>query len=149
MTTTSRVFSRNKVIAIPYTGVTATAVLADALGKVYQDISDVAWKRIVLENRLDTFTGSSSPSVTMSLITTNDQINPGATTDPAAKAANGSTTIALSAQTAAGRAVSGFGRTAADGSAASNVGKFLGVLATIANTVTACAGTIFIYLEGE
>lgn len=148
MTNTDRLFKTNKVITIPFSGVTSTQVLADALGNIYQNISDVFWSRIVLEWNLTTLSGT-SPTVSFSLITTNDQSNGGSTTDSPGKQGDGATAISSGTLSGVGRGSVGAAKQSTSGASASNVGKFAGVLATVGGTVTACAGTIFLYVEGQ
>lgn len=144
MTTTNRVFKTSKVIKISFAGITSDQLLTDAAGNNKWDISDVNWDRIVVEYNVTTLTGT---SVTFKMLTTNDP-NGGATTDTQADKADGSTDMASATLTGTGRGMFATGKMAADGSAASNIGKYIEILADV-TSLTALVGDIFIYVEGK
>lgn len=141
--TTDRVFKTSKVIKLTFTGITSDQLLTDANGANKFDISDVNWKRIVVEGNVTTITGT---NVNFKILTSNDQ-NAGATTDSAATYADGTTAFASGAKTATGRFAFATGKEASTGAAASNIGKYIMVFADV-TSITALEGSLFIYVEG-
>ena len=148
MTTTDRVFKTHKVIKVPISITHSTdEMLTDAAGANKWDISDVNWERIVVEGNITTITGSTA-KVNLKILTSNDS-NAGATTDTAAVKGNGSTAMASGDKTATGRFMFATGKSAADGSAASNIGKYIELLADKTNAITSIVGDAWIYVEGK
>ena len=144
MSNTSRVFRNNKMILLSFTGITSDQMLTDESGNKAFPLGDVDWSRIVIETNVTTLTGT---SVTFKVVTTNDAPSI-ATTSVAAVMGNGSTAFASASVTGTGRKMFATGKAAADGSAASNIGGYIGVWADV-DTISALAGTINIYIEGR
>lgn len=146
MTTTNRVFQTFKKISLTFGNLTTQQMLADSSGDTSWDLSDINWTRIVVIGSLDTITGT---NIQFSLNTTNKDVA-GATTQLAATKANGSTAMASAVLTAANTGAFGFatGRQAADGSAASNIGKRISVMAS-PTSITVTSGSIDILIQGD
>ena len=144
MSTTNRVFKTNKVIQLDFTGVTSDQLLTDSSGNSLFDISDVDWQRIVMEHNVTSLTGT---AVTFKVLTTNNK-NGASTSAVAATQADGSTAFKSASVSGAGVGAVATGKTKGDGSAASNIGKYLMVLADV-DTISALVGTIWLYIEGR
>lgn len=142
---TTRLFQRSKLITMTFTSLSADTLLTTSDLLAYQDISNVDWERIIFEANVTTLTGT---QVIFKGLTTNDPTNAGATTDAAATQGDGTTAVVSATITAVGRYVKGISRRASDGSACSNVGKYLGFWADV-TSVTVLTGTLNIFVLGS
>lgn len=142
MTSTSRLFRRSKQVKLTNSG-TTDALMAFPDGTFKFDLSDISWERIVLEYNITAITGT----VAFKVLTTNDDNNGGATTDVAAVGADGSTAFASAATNATGRGIVAIAKRKADGSACSNVGKWLEIFRD-GSTLSALTADLYLYVEG-
>jgi hypothetical protein len=149
MTTTNRVFKTFKTITGTFSGLTGDTVLTDASGDSYWDLTDINWEVITTEINLLTLT---TTNATFKHLTTNKSVTVASSADVAALKADGSTAFASAAITPAqapGKFSISTARSKADGSAASNIGKKLGLWLDAAGTMGACAGDFTIYIQGK
>lgn len=145
MSTTERVYKTHKVIKLSFENVTSDRTLSDGNGKVYFDLSDVNWQRLVVEVNIRALSGT---SVVFKGITTNDQNNAGATTDVAALMGDATTAFASTSITGTGRTAFSTTKAAADGSAASNIGKYIGFWADV-SSISDLDGELYLLVEGQ
>ena len=142
-----RVTQISKVCKYTITALAADAVLTQADGKAYCDVSNMVVDRIVMEWNLPTVSGGSG--VVLKAITTSDPTNiTGATTDSALLGSDGSTafvspTITNTPIGSRGSYIAAEGGSGLD----SNLGLKLGVWAdTTGSTVT---GTVWLTILGR
>ena len=134
-----------KVIKLSLTGVTGDAMLADSSGNTVFDLSEVNWSRIVMEVNATTVAGT---NFTLKVVTANDSslVNVSGRT---ATLANGTTTFVYTAITQALLAAKACSKAAADGSAASDMARFVGVFLDAAGTLTGCDGSVTLFIDGQ
>jgi hypothetical protein len=133
----------SKVIKVSGTALTGDAMLADSSGLTVFDISDVAAEFAMLEVNVSTLAGT---NVIVKVVTSNERNSVGVAA-PVAKKANGSTDFSYTAITQGGIYQTSTGFKAADGSAASTLGKFVGIFVDAAGTLTAGDISATLYLR--
>jgi hypothetical protein len=149
MSNTHRVFGNKRKLTLTFSGIAASAqLLADSNGNTRFPIGDINWQRIVMHSSLDSIAATSTTSITFALLTSAKTGGAGATTDLAAVKADGSTTFKTN-HTATGVKSDATGKIASTGATAANVADFISILATPDASVTAAAGSVDIFLEGQ
>lgn len=124
----------------------ADAVLTQANGNAYCDVSNIVIDRIVLEENITNIAGT---NVIFKVITTSDPANSGATTDIPLIGSDGSTPFVSATLTATGRASRGTTLPLVGGSGlTSNAGTKLGVWADV-TSLTALDGTVWLTIFGK
>lgn len=151
MGTTNRVFKTEKVIKLSISAITDDTILTDADGKSLFNLGDIDPSRIVMSWDITTLSGTTSQAITLKLLTTNDTSATALiSTDAAVTQADGSTAFTSGSIAATGRGAKSMAFEKSDGSAASNAGKFIGVLCDkTAGTLTNCTGTVWLYIKGK
>ena len=147
MTTTNRVFKPNKTVKYSSQAKTGDALLDLSDGTHMIDLSDVKWNRIVVEVNVTTLTGT---DFNLEAVTTNDQNFDGSDTlasNVLAVGGDGSTAFASGNISATGRTMFACSKFAADGSAASNIGKYLGFI--VDWNATTLTLEVIVHIEGE
>lgn len=147
---TNRVYRTQKVFEVTINN-TTDAVLTNAAGESALDLSDIKNPQITLEWDIATFTGTSSNAFTLDVLTHNRQANKSlSSTDPGLTQADGSTAFKSTSITTAAKGAIGHSKIKADGSAATNLGRFVGIYfnATV-GTITACTGKARLYVKGD
>lgn len=134
-----------KKVKLSGRSLTGTAMLADASGNTVIDLSDVDWTQINAQVNVTTLAGTAT---TIRLITGNEQALV-TSSGVVATAANGSTALATASLTSANNSIIATGRIAGDGSTASNIGQYLGVLVapTGGTGLTACDIDVTIFIR--
>lgn len=141
-----RVTKTVKVCKYSISAVTADAVLTQANGVGYCDISDMVPERIVLEHNVTSLTGT---NVIFKVISTSDPTNAGATTDAPLLGSDGSTAVVSATLTGTGRGSKGTSVPIVGGSGVGmNLGTKIGVWADV-SSISALDGYVYLTIIGR
>lgn len=147
MTTTDRVLKPWKRVTIPSAVYTADKAMLLSDGTTKIDLSDVNVKRIVVELNVTAFSGT---NFVVDVKTTSSPTFAFSDTEASniqAVKADGSTAFSSATISATGRYSFATGLFAADGSAASNIGKYIGLF--FDNNATSVTLDAIVYIEGQ
>lgn len=146
---TDRLKKLELIESFSYSGISSDTVLTNGDGESYIDLGNIDWDQIVIENHVTALTGTATVAVKAVALTTSKN-NPGAAlvTDVAAVKADGSTALQTATLATVGKVAVGTGRAAADGSAASNIGKYIGIYLDCVQT-TSATGKVYLYVKGK
>lgn len=141
-----RVLKHVKVCKYTITDLAADAILTQADGSAYCDISDMIPERVVVEHNITTLTGT---NVIFKVLSTSDPNNAGATTDAPLLGSDGSTALVSATITATGRGSKGTSVPEAGSSGVGmNLGTKIGVWADT-SSITDLDGTVFLTIIGR
>lgn len=135
-----------KVCKYTISDLAADAVLTQADGKAYCDVSDIVVDRVVMEHNITAITGT---NVIFKAITTSDPTNTGATTDAGVEGSDGSTDFVSATLTTTGRGARGFDIPGAGASGLNtNLGTKIGVWADT-SSITDLDGFVYLIIFGS
>lgn len=135
-----------KVFKYSMTDLAADAVLTQANGQAYGDISDMIVERVVIEHNITALTGT---NVIFKVLSTSDPSNAGATTDPPLLGSDGSTALVSATLTGTGRGSKGTSVPVVGTSGVGmNLGTKIGVWADT-SSITDLDGTVWIVVFGR
>lgn len=141
-----RVLKHVKTCRYSITDLAADAILTQANGTAYCDISDMIPERVVVESNITAITGT---NVIFKVLTTSDPANTGATTDAPMLGSDGSTALVSATLTATGRASKGTSVPVVGGSGVgTNLGTKIGVWADT-SSITDLDGTVWLTIIGR
>ena len=142
-----RVYKTHKVIHYPSATITADQLLDLADGGHMADLSDVDWDHITVEVNVTAISGT---DFNLEAVTTNDPDFDGSDTlteNILATKADGTTAFDSGNISATGRYMFSTGKTAADGSAAAEIGKKLGLF--FDDNATSVTLEAWVYVRGR
>jgi hypothetical protein len=141
-----RVLKHVKVCKYTITDLASDAVLTQANGQAYCDVSDMIPERVVIESNITAITGT---NVIFKAISTSDPTNAGATTDPPLLGSDGSTALVSATLTSTGRASKGTSVPVAGTSGVGmNLGTKIGVWADT-SSITDLDGFVYLTVIGR
>lgn len=124
----------------------ADAILTQADGTAYCDISNLVVDRVVLEDNITALTGT---NVIFKVVTTSDPSNSGATTDPALDGSDGATDLVSATISAVGRHSKGTSMNPVGASGVTeNLGTKIGVWADV-SSLTVLDGFVYLVIFGK
>lgn len=141
-----RVLKHIKVCKYSFADIAADAVLTQANGKAYCDLTDMIPERITIESNITAIAGT---NVIFKVLSSSDPTNVGATTDPPLLGSDGSTALVSATLTATGRASKGTSVPVAGTSGVGmNLGTGVGVWADT-SSLTDLDGSVWLIIQGR